>query len=47
MAIVLAWFVPLGLVFAAITNSCMMEMLLAKLPWNRRANADCLLPKTN
>ena len=47
MAIALAWFVPLGLVFAALTDSCMMGMLLAKLPWNRRANADCLLPKGN
>ena len=38
-AIVLAWFVPLGLVFAAVTDSCMMGMLLAKLPWNRRNSA--------
>ena len=34
-AIVLAWFVPCGLVFAALTDSCAMGMLLAKLPWNR------------
>ena len=47
MAIALAWFVPLGLVFAALTDSCMMGMLLAKSPWNHRANADCLLPKGN
>jgi len=45
-AIVLAWFVPLGLVFAALTDSCMMGMLLAKLPWNRRDGAACLLPKS-
>ena len=46
LAIVLAWFVPLGLVFAALTDSCMMGMLLAKLPWNRAAPA-CSLPKNN
>lgn len=34
-AIILAWFVPCGLVFAALTDSCAMGMLLAKLPWNR------------
>ena len=39
-AIVLAWFVPLGLVFAAITDSCAMGMLIAKLPWNRSSAAD-------
>ena len=46
LAIVLAWFVPLGLVFAALTDSCMMGMLLAKLPWNRTAPG-CSLPKNN
>ena len=45
-AIVLAWFVPLGLVFAAITDSCAMGMLLAKLPWNRRSAPDCSLTET-
>ena len=44
VAIVLAWFIPLGLIFAAITDSCMMGMLLAKLPWNRSAPA-CSLTK--
>ena len=44
VAIVLAWLVPLGLVFAALTDSCMMGMLLAKLPWNRSAPA-CSLTK--
>jgi hypothetical protein len=34
--IVLAWFVPAGLVFAALTDSCAMDMLIAKMPWNRR-----------
>ena len=41
VAIALAWFVPAGLVFAAITDSCAMGMLIAKLPWNRRAPAAC------
>lgn len=40
-AIALAWFVPAGLVFAAITDSCAMGMLLAKMPWNRRAAPAC------
>lgn len=40
-AIALAWFVPAGLVFAAITDSCAMGMLIAKLPWNRRTSAAC------
>ena len=35
-AIALAWLVPFGLVVAALTDSCLMGMLLAKLPWNRR-----------
>ena len=43
-AIALAWLVPLGLVFAAITDSCMMGMLLAELPWNRRAKIACSIP---
>jgi rhodanese-related sulfurtransferase len=39
-AIALAWFVPCGLVFAALTDSCAMGMLLSKLPWNR-SNGSC------
>lgn len=35
-AIVVAWLIPLGLIVAAVTDSCMMGMLLAKLPFNRR-----------
>lgn len=31
----LAAFVGLGLVFAAVTNTCAMGMAIAKLPWNR------------
>ncbi len=40
-------FVGAGLVFAAITNTCGMGMILAKMPWNRRRenqaveNASC------
>lgn len=29
-----------GLVGAALTNSCLMGMMLAKMPWNRRGNPD-------
>ena len=43
VAIALAWFVPAGLVFAAITDSCAMGMLIAKLPWNRRSGPACSL----
>lgn len=31
----LSYFVALGLIFAAITNTCGMAMLLAKMPWNK------------
>ena len=31
----LSWFVGAGLVFAALTNTCGMGMLLARAPWNR------------
>ena len=44
-ALALAWFVPLGLVFAAITDSCLMGRLLAKLPWNRRPTSTCASQK--
>lgn len=29
-----------GLVGAALTNSCLMGMMLARMPWNRRGNPD-------
>ena len=45
LAIALAWFVPAGLVFAAVTDSCAMGMLIAKLPWNRRTPAACAVPE--
>jgi predicted branched-subunit amino acid permease len=31
----IAAFVGAGLVFAGITDSCAMAMLLARMPWNR------------
>lgn len=37
-AIAIAWLVPAGLIFAAITDSCMMASLLSKLPWNRQGS---------
>lgn len=46
VAIMLAWFVPLGLIIAALTDSCLMGTLLAKLPWNRDSRAACQLPKS-
>jgi hypothetical protein len=33
-------FIGSGLVFAAVSNTCMMGMLLAKLPYNRGATCD-------
>jgi rhodanese-related sulfurtransferase len=39
----LAAFVGAGLVFAGITDTCGMGMMLARMPWNRVANA----PATN
>lgn len=41
----LSAFVGSGLVFAGITDTCGMGMLLARMPWNRtgEANATCVL----
>jgi rhodanese-related sulfurtransferase len=36
----LSGFVGAGLVFAGITDSCAMGMLLAKMPWNQRVQCD-------
>lgn len=36
-----AGFVGLGLVFAAVTNTCAMGMLLSKLPYNRAKGPSC------
>ena len=35
----IAGFVGAGLVFAGITDTCGMGMLLARMPWNRRGPA--------
>ena len=37
----LSGFVGAGLVFAGITDTCAMGMLISKLPWNQRASAAC------
>lgn len=37
--IAIAGFVGAGLVFAAATNTCAMGMMLAKMPWNKAAQA--------
>ena len=38
----LSYFVGAGLVFAGVTDTCAMGMLIAKLPWNRpRTGAAC------
>jgi rhodanese-related sulfurtransferase len=34
-------FVGAGLMFAGITDSCMMGMLIAKMPWNRCQDGSC------
>ena len=40
----LSAFVGAGLVFAGVTDTCGMAMLLGRLPWNRRP-ASCAAPK--
>lgn len=43
----LSAFVGCGLMFAGVTDTCGMGMMLAKMPWNRVAsNPACSLPKT-
>jgi len=37
----LSGFVGAGLMFAGITDTCAMGMLIAKLPWNQRGNGSC------
>jgi hypothetical protein len=34
---ILSAFVGTGLLFAGLTNTCGMAMMLSKMPWNRRA----------
>ena len=37
----LAAFVGAGLVFASVTDSCVMGVVLSRMPWNARSNAGC------
>lgn len=37
----LAGFIGLGLVFAAVTDTCTMGMILEKMPWNKQPSANC------
>ena len=37
----LAGFVGAGLVFAAVTDTCGMAMILARMPWNRQKAVSC------
>lgn len=37
----LSGFVGAGLIFAGITDTCAMGMLIAKLPWNQRGSGSC------
>jgi rhodanese-related sulfurtransferase len=39
--IALSAFVGAGLVFAGITDTCGMGLILARMPWNRRAACSC------
>lgn len=38
-------FVGAGLVFAAVTDTCGMALMLAKMPWNRDNSANCEIQK--
>jgi rhodanese-related sulfurtransferase len=42
----LSAFVGAGLVFAGITDTCGMGMLLAKMPWNQRGPKSCQIAST-
>lgn len=37
----LAGFIGAGLIFAAVTDTCAMGMILAKMPWNKQPSANC------
>ncbi len=39
--VALSAFVGAGLVFAAVTNTCGMAMMLAKMPWNQSKGVTC------
>lgn len=36
-----AGFVGAGLIFAALTDTCTMVMILTKMPWNKQPSANC------
>ena len=39
--LLLSGFVSVGLMFSAVTDTCTMALLLAKLPWNKGSGAAC------
>ena len=39
--VALSGFVGAGLVFAAVTDTCGMAMVLSKMPWNRQSGVTC------
>jgi rhodanese-related sulfurtransferase len=41
----LSIFVGAGLVFAAVTDTCGMAMMLARMPWNRQKAVSCETPQ--
>ena len=43
----LSAFVGAGLVFAGVTDTCGMAMVLAKMPWNQTAAPTCSVPQTS
>jgi rhodanese-related sulfurtransferase len=40
----LAGFIGCGLVFAGVTDTCGMAMLIARMPWNQTSGASCSRP---
>lgn len=43
--IALSGFVGAGLIFAGITDTCGMGMLIARMPWNTRSHPCCISSK--
>lgn len=43
--VVLSGFVGAGLVFSAVTDTCGMAMVLARMPWNQRAGVTSAVPR--
>jgi rhodanese-related sulfurtransferase len=41
LLLIIPGFVGAGLVFAGVTDTCGMAMMLAKMPWNQRGGATC------